>query len=134
MATHLILSPPLATLPDYPSVGESVLFQLNGLIVVFLALGSIWGMLELMGVIFRRSKPAVTPPASAAATSPAAAPTPASTPACAVPPEIIAVISAAVHVATAGQPHRIAAIVPANAQLDWAREGRRTIFASHKTR
>lgn len=130
MATHLILSPPLAALPDYPSVGESVLFQLNGLIVVFLALGSIWGMLELMGVIFRRSKPAVTPPASATT----AAPTPASAPAGAVPPEIIAVISAAVHVATAGQAHRIAAIVPANAELDWAREGRRTIFASHKTR
>ena len=50
IADHSI---PLATLPAYPSIPESLAFQLNGLIVVFIALGAIWGLMELSGVIFR---------------------------------------------------------------------------------
>jgi len=133
MVASFILSPPLAALPEYPSLGESILFQFNGLVVVFLALGSIWGLLELMGVFFRRSKPAAAPQKAAAATPPPAAATAAPGE---LSPQLIAVISAAVHVAIAGRPHRIAAVVPTpvESELDWAREGRRTIFASHKTR
>lgn len=130
MAVLPFPSLPLAALPDYPTMGESVLFQLTGLVVVFLALGSIWGMLEIMGVFFRRAKP--VPPAAATAAPSSVAPATADT----TSPELLAVISAAVHVALAGRPHRIAAVVPApvDSEHDWAREGRRTIFASHKTR
>lgn len=136
MAVTSLPPPTLAALPDYPTIGDSILFQLNGLIVVFIALGSIWGLLEIMGWFFRRTKPS-TPSPAPASSLPSAAGTSALPPAAApIPPELIAVISAAVHVATAGRPHRIASIVPAplESELDWAREGRRTIFASHKTR
>ncbi len=128
--------PTLAALPDYPTIGDSLLFQLNGLIVVFIALGSIWGLLEIMGWFFRRTKPSTPSPAAASSLPPATAGASTPPPADHIPPELLAVISAAVHVATAGRPHRIAAIVPAplESELDWAREGRRTIFASHKTR
>src|SRR5690606_6809009 len=51
IAAHSTL---LASLPAYPSIPESLAFQLNGLIVVFIALGAIWGLMELSGLIFRR--------------------------------------------------------------------------------
>jgi hypothetical protein len=46
---------------------------------------------------------------------------------------VCAVIAAAVHVMTGGRPHRIASVAPLDPALDWAREGRRAIFSSHKT-
>ncbi len=136
MSASSLLPTSLAALPEFPSLGESVLFQLNGLIVVFIALGSIWGMLELMGLFFRRSKPApaTTQPAPAP-TSPRAAPSASDSAANELPPELLAAISAAIHVALAGRAHRITAIVPAAIDSEhWAREGRRSIFASRKTR
>lgn len=114
-----------AALPAFPEIGESITFQLNGLAVVFLALLSIWGLLELMGVYFRRAGAQVQ-------VSPVAV-VPAPTPAAALPPETLAAIAAAVHVAL-GPRHRIHAIVPVSADLDWAHEGRRQIFASHQVR
>ena len=50
-----------------------------------------------------------------------------------VSPEQVAAISAAV-MTLFGTPHRIQAIVPADPELNWAQEGRRQIFASHRTR
>lgn len=122
---------PLAALPEYPTFGESLAFQLNGLIVVFLALGSIWGLLELMGVFFRRRREQAVaiPPASASA-----AETPAPVAAHgAIPPEILAVIAAAV-ATVVNQPHRISQVAAESPSRDWAREGRREIFGSHKLR
>ncbi|HTO02853.1 MAG TPA: hypothetical protein VL069_04085, partial [Opitutus sp.] len=75
----------LATLPAYPSIKESLAFQLNGLIVVAVALGAIWGLLELSGVFFRRQqrrpKPDFVPAAVVAEKADE------------VPPEILAVIA-----------------------------------------
>ena len=126
----------LAYLPDYPTVGESLMFQLNGLIVVMLALCSIWGVLEVIGLYFKRADRRVADakrvaqlaaipaePAKAGQTLGAAG----------VSPQTVAAIAAAVH-AVLGAPHRIHHVKPADAPVDWAREGRRQIFASHKLR
>lgn len=118
-----------AALPDYPTLGDSIRFQLTGLAVVFIALGSIWAAMELIGAYFRRH-PQPAP-------APAAVPAPAPTPATAVEPgpdaATLAIIAAAIHV-TIGGPHRIHAITAADHPADWAREGRRHQFASHQIR
>jgi sodium pump decarboxylase gamma subunit len=120
-----LVRPPLSTLAEYPDLGDSVLFQLNGLVVVFVALSSIWGVMELMGLFFRRRK-AVAPPPAAEKPAGAAAPG-------GPGPELTAVIAAAV-CSTLGERCRIFAITPDTGSLDWAREGRREIFASHRHR
>jgi hypothetical protein len=119
-----------ASLPDRFSWSESIVFQLNGLIVVFVALMSIWGMLELTGFYFRRRAVQVPMPATVVPGPPAvlAAPEPAE-----LSPQTVAAVIAAVHVAI-GARHRIQVIVPVGAGSDWAREGRRQIFASHQVR
>lgn len=128
--------PLFASLPEFPTLGESITFQFTGLLVVFTALSSIWASVELMGWMFRlaaRAKArrvaaqAVLLPATDAESSAAAA---SDQP----PPEIVALIAAAVYAATDGKSHRIASITPLDPNTDWAREGRRNIFASHKTR
>lgn len=113
-----------AALPDHPRLLDSIVFQFNGLIVVFAALSLIWGMLEVMGFYFRRVHQAPEP-------VPAAAAGPVEHEG--ISPEQVAAISAAV-MALLGTPHRIQAIVPADPELNWAQEGRRQIFASHRTR
>lgn len=50
-----------------------------------------------------------------------------------VPPEVLAVIAAAVHVAHGGRA-RIVSVSPELDDLGWSREGRRQIFHSHKVR
>jgi Na+-transporting methylmalonyl-CoA/oxaloacetate decarboxylase gamma subunit len=47
-------------------------------------------------------------------------------------PHLIAVIAAAIHCAVDGRRHRIVSIHASN--TDWAAEGRRQIFSSHKVR
>ncbi|MDI1249448.1 MAG: OadG family transporter subunit [Lacunisphaera sp.] len=115
-----------AALPDHPRLLDSIVYQVNGLIVVFAALSLIWGMLEVMGFYFRRVHQAPAP-----APAPAVVAVPASFEG--ITPEQVAAISAAVTVLF-GTPHRIQAIVPADPELNWAQEGRRQIFASHRTR
>jgi len=113
-----------AALPDHPHWLDSIVFQFNGLIVVFAALSLIWGMLEVMGFYFRRVHHVPEPePAAVAGPGEYAG----------VSPEQVAAISAAV-MTLVGTPHRIQAIVPADPELNWAQEGRRQIFASHRTR
>ncbi len=114
--------PLLLALAEYPSFAESIAYQATGLVVVFLALGSIWAAMELIGRFFR-SRPAPAP----------AAPAPAPLPTGAIDPATVALIAAAVHV-TVGGPHRIHAITAADHPVDWAREGRRSHFASHQIR
>ncbi len=118
----------LGVLPEHPSLGESIPYQLTGLAVVFIALGLIWAALEVMGLYFKRRAPA---PAVAPVSAAPAAPAPV-VPA-GLPPELVAVIAATVQVSLEG-PYRIQAIVPVNPGQDWAHEGRRQIFASHQIR
>lgn len=131
----LLSLPLLGALSAHPGLRDSLPYQLTGLAVVFIALGLIWGCLELMGLYFKRTAPAkaevvatevLIPAASVAA--PVAAPVPEG-----IPTELLAVIAATVQVSLEG-PYRIQAIVPVNTGQDWAHEGRRQIFASHQIR
>lgn len=125
----------LGVLPEFPSIQEVLGFQLTGLVVVFVALGSIWGLTELTGFFFKRA--AARTPQTAPQPAPAATSTPVSSPAATMPealsPEIFAVIAAAIQVALSGR-FRIQTITPIEHPRDWAQEGRRQIFASHKVR
>lgn len=68
-----------------------------------------------------------------AARAPRRQPTPAVAPGADIPPEIVAVISAAVH-ESLGEGSHIVAINLENQSNAWSLEGRRQIFSSRKTR
>src|SRR5690606_21671945 len=117
-----------ASLSEYPSIPEAIAFQLSGLVVVFVALGSIWGLLELMGLFFRRRVEVAKPQPAPVMTKPATQVADSR-----IPPEILAVIAAAV-ATVVKQPHRLNVVAAEAPPRDWAREGRREIFGSHKIR
>lgn len=119
----------LGALSETPSFVEILGYQLNGLVVVFTALGSIWLLLEVIGSFFRRAEARATERArlARAAAAHAEASAPAGTDLA-----TIAVIAAAVH-HVIGKRHRIVAVTP-ELDRDWAREGRRQIFSSHQVR
>lgn len=104
---HLLI----ASLPEFPTLRESLAFQAIGLIVVFIALCSIWLLLELMGLYFRRRD-------SVAVESPVHAP---SAEGAAVDPATAALITAAVHVSLGGN-HRIHSITPAGSAREASRD------------
>lgn len=131
-------------------MAESISFQLSGLVVVFLVLGSIWFLLEILGKIFAfRAKsapktqtivcPGAPAPAPAAA-APVAAPMPVPAASDDISPETVVLVAAAVHLALGGAAHRIVSITPQQSahglhpHAHWAMEGRRQIFASHRPR
>jgi len=141
--------PLAAALPEEPCLLGNLGTQLNGMLVIFLALASLWIVVDLIARIQKllagKSTPAapapvvaapVIAPAPAPVTAPApvvaAAPAPAPAVAPGVTPETAAVIIAAVH-ATLGKSARIAQIVPIMTNT-WARDGRRQIFSSHSPR
>jgi phenylpyruvate tautomerase PptA (4-oxalocrotonate tautomerase family) len=122
------LLPLAASLPEYPELADSIIYQLNGLVVVFTALGLIWGLLEVMALWFKRSA-RIAKPATAAAV---AAPAPVS--ADALEPQVIAAMAAAVH-ATLGAGSRITSVVQVDApDHGWGLEGRRQIHSARKVR
>ncbi|MEN9404596.1 MAG: hypothetical protein RL091_3299 [Verrucomicrobiota bacterium] len=130
---HLIILPLGAAIPEHPGFKESLLFQLTGLVVVFIALGLIWMLLEIVGSFFKRKAARESRSPVVAAPAPAGAPV-AAPEAEKLAPEIAAVIAAAVHVYLDSS-HRIAAIVPLDTHaIDWAREGRRQIHSARKVR
>lgn len=129
---------PLAALSEHPGVLEVLAYQLNGLVVVFLALSFIWAVMEVVGLYFKRKAAAEEAAAKAArlaaeqAAAAAQAQAQAAAAAAGLTPELLAVIAAAVKVTLRNKRHKVHAIVP-NAS-DWAREGRRQIFSSHSIR
>ncbi|MDR1012096.1 MAG: OadG family protein [Opitutaceae bacterium] len=141
----------LGTLPEYPSFLETIIYQLNGLIIVFVVLGSLWLLMELIGVWFKRrdAKLKESKLAAQEAKAAAAAPVPSTTlvPSArplvtgAIAPEIIAVVTVAVHMVLDGRRHRVVSVSPAAYSghamphsSAWAVEGRREIFMSHRKR
>lgn len=129
MLSHVLF---VGALPPNPSFWETTVFQFNGLLIVFVALGALWLLMELTGFIFRRhdaklAKSRAGEPCPAAATG---APTENN-----AELQTLAVIVTAVHVALRGRAHRVVSVTQAP-QYDkaWAAEGRRDIFASRKVR
>ena len=139
LLSPLALAPsPLLALPEHPTLGESLVYQINGLVVVFIALGLIWAMMEIMGAIFRRvaghqAARAVAVPTVAAPEPTAPAPATAAAAVDGVDPATYAAIVAAVH-CTLGQGHRIVGVTSVIDTRDWSREGRRDHFFSHRVR
>ncbi len=128
---------PLAQLPDQPTLSEVLGFQLTGLIVVFGALATLWLVLELMGVFFRRRQAQKTikkQPVAKARTKAAEPPAPAAPAEDGLSPVTVAAVAAAVHVALGGRPHRVVSIRASNGSTSWAAEGRREHFSSHRVR
>lgn len=117
----------VASLPEYPELGDSIIYQLNGLVVVFTALCLIWGLLELMAVWFKRTARAAKPAAAAVAAQAPVSPD-------GIEPQVIAAMAAAVH-ATLGAGNRITSIVQVDApDHGWGLEGRRQIHSARKVR
>ncbi len=118
-----------AALPSDPELMDLVAYQLNGLIVVLVALGSLWGFLELSGAYFRRRAPQAAPRPTTPAASPPAAPTTSGT-----PPETMAIIAAAVYV-TFGPNAKVASVVSLEPpSATWGQEGRRHLHATRRAR
>lgn len=127
-------APVLAELGAHPGFWEDVRFQTVGIVVVLLALVAIWLALEVVGSAFRRIESRRAPARIPAATE-EPAPVPSAGPT-AIPPEVIAVIAAAVDT-TLGAPHRIVAVQLADSSSGhaaWSVEGRREIYRSHRVR
>lgn len=122
----------LGALSPRPSFFESIMYQFNGLLIVFVALGALWLLAELTGCLFKRHEKklakrtgAPTAPASSQAQEERELSN----------MEITAIVASAVHVALRGQAHRVISVTPApQYHHAWVAEGRRDIFTSHKTR
>lgn len=128
---------PLATVDAGSKLGllDDVRYQMVGLGIVLLALGTITFVLFFLSKIFALALPVKEDfPASgneAAAGSPAASSWPGKDPA--IPPELFAVFAAAVHLELTGK-NRIVEIRQTSTSQIWSMEGRRQIFESHRIR
>jgi Na+-transporting methylmalonyl-CoA/oxaloacetate decarboxylase gamma subunit len=130
-AFALPLLPLAAALSEHPALGDSIIYQLNGLVVVFTALSLIWALMEITAQWFKRQGPAPKR-APVAAPAPAAVPQAAATEA--IEPVVVAAMAAAVH-ATLGAGMRITSIVRVDApDQGWGLEGRRQIHSARKVR
>ena len=123
-------------LPDYPTLSESLQYQLTGFLVVVFTLGSLAFLVGLIGRIFA-TLDARRVPASAAAPTlrPAEAPTPAASEE-EIPSAVLAAIAGAVTAALGDSRFAIRGVKVADPRqnLAWSAEGRRTIYASHNVR
>lgn len=125
------LSPLAAGLPEFPSMGESLQFQVVGFMIVMTVLISLWLVIQVVGAVFTRIKnnrPAPKETPADPLPSPgieAAAPN----------AETVALITAAVHTVLDGH-YRILSISEhfEDKLGAWSAEGRRQIFSSHKVR
>ncbi|HLP07174.1 MAG TPA: OadG family transporter subunit [Opitutaceae bacterium] len=102
----------------------------NVLLIVFLAVGTVWLLLEARRNLTlsygETNNPAPAPAAVPTVVAPAAVSS-------RIPAEIIAVITAAVH-ASLGNSAQVVAIAGADDNRTWAAEGRRAIYATRKVR
>lgn len=130
-AVTIPLLPLAAALPEHPALGDSIIYQLNGLVVVFVALSLIWALMEVSALWFKRRAPA---PVRAPLPGPAATPPPVAPAADRLEPAVVAAMAAAVH-ATLGGRMRITSIVRVDVpDHGWGLEGRRQIHSARKVR
>jgi Na+-transporting methylmalonyl-CoA/oxaloacetate decarboxylase gamma subunit len=119
------------SLPEHPTFADNLQFQLTGLLVVLVTLGTLAILVSLIGRLFIAARPA---PAPAAAPPPAAAPTPEA--AGEIPGPVYAAIAAAVASTLGDERFAIRGVqtVDPRGNMSWGAEGRRAIYASRKLR
>lgn len=123
-------------LPEYPTLSDSLQYQLTGFLVVLFTLGSLALLVGLIGHFFTASA-SHRAPAGTAAPSPVPSRTP--SPAASdeeIPSAVLAAIAGAV-AATLGDSRfaiRGVKVADPKQNLAWSAEGRRTIYASHQIR
>lgn len=115
----------LAVVPHF----IETLGYLSGFAITMITLVMMWLITAMIGQYFVRLERNV-----AATTAQAKIPDTVAAPAekSAIPPQLVAVVAAAVHVSLGKVPHQIISIKPADPS--WSREGRRQIFDSHRVR
>jgi len=115
------------SLPEHPTFADNLQFQLTGLLVVLVTLGTLAILVSLIGRLFIALRPAAAP---AAATPPA----PAS--AGDIPGPVYAAIAAAVASTLGDERFAIRGVqtVDPRSNMSWGAEGRRAIYASRKLR
>ena len=129
---------PLAlTLPEYPTLAESLQYQLTGFLVVAFTLGSLAFLVGLIGRVFasldaRRAAVPAAPPVPAPARTPAPAPPAGGE----ISPAILAAIAGAVAAALGDSRFAIRGVQVADPRQNaaWSAEGRRSIYASRNVR
>lgn len=118
----------LAALSAKPTFLENTSFIIVGFLFVIIVLSALSLVTALIGAVFKRAvveQPIVKPKAAVAVSAP---PPSEDT----IPEHIVALITAAAHVALKGRPNKIVNI--RGASQHWAQEGRREIFSSHRVR
>lgn len=127
----MTLAPALlaVSLPDDPVFADNLQFQLTGLLVVLVTLGTLAILVSLVGKIFvamQTKRVPATPPPVAAAPAPGAG----------IPGPVFAAIAAAVSTALGDKSFTIRGVQIADPResLAWGAEGRRSIYASRKVR
>ena len=122
------------TLPEYPTLAESLQYQVTGLLVVLFALGSLAILVGLVGRIFAALEERRTEVRPATAATPARTAVPATTEE--ISPAVLAAIAAAVAAALGDRRFAIRGVQVADPRQNaaWSAEGRRTIYASHNVR
>jgi hypothetical protein len=100
--------------------------HLLGMLLVMLTLAALWGVCALSATLIKTLIPE-KPPKPPVKTTPAVR-NPVTT---GIPPEIVAVITAAVASVT-GPSHRIVSVKPQSSS--WAKAGRQSVLSSHRIR
>jgi Na+-transporting methylmalonyl-CoA/oxaloacetate decarboxylase gamma subunit len=118
------------SLPEHPTFADNLQFQLTGLLVVLVTLGTLAILVSLIGRLFSASRPEVAP----AIATPAAPPAPEAEGE--IPGPVYAAIAAAVASALGDERFAIRGVQAADPRhnLSWGAEGRRAIYASRKLR
>jgi len=108
--------------------------HLIGMLVVMITLTGLWGVCSLTAWLIKTLVPepvaaavAPVPPVDVERPRPHTAPAATS----GIPPEVVAVIAAAVHTAV-GKGHKIVAIKPQDS--NWEKAGRQSVLGSHRIR
>lgn len=119
------------SLPEHPTFADNLQFQLTGLLVVLVTLGTLAILVSLIGRLFIAARPA-----SVAAPLPSAPATPTPSATGEIPGPVYAAIAAAVSCALGDERFAIRGVktVDPRSNLSWSAEGRRAIYASRKLR
>ncbi len=137
MSTIPVSSALALSLPVYPSLAESLQYQITGLIVVIFALGSLALLVGLIGRIFSAldaRRAAASPPVRTSSSAQSlAAPESAANE---IPSAELAAIAGAVAAALGDSRFAIRGVQVADPRqsLAWSAEGRRSIYASRNVR